>query len=108
MKKNNTIIVEFEGMTKARTLNTLKDFANSANDSTRFTASRDHYGIMTYEPLFHTTMERMTMVEFYDGSCEVSYYMRNGSSLMAKLERLHNSKQFDTITLVAVDLPALF
>ena len=109
MKNNNTIIVTFEGMTKARTLNTLKDFANSAMvDSARFTAYRDTYGIATYEPQFYTTMERMTMIELHDGSYEVTYYLRNSLTITAKLERLHTSQQFDTITLVAVDLPALF
>ena len=109
MKNNNTIIVTFEGMTKARTLNTLKDFANSAMvDSARFTAYRDTYGIATYDPQFYTTMERMTMIELHDGSYEVSYYMPNGLTITAKLERLHNSEQFDAITLIGIYLPALF
>lgn len=108
MKKNNNVIVAFEDMTTARTLDTLKDFANSAKDSTRFTASRGFNDVVIYEPQFITTMESMTMIELHDGSYEVSYYLQDGLTITAKLERLHNSEQFDAITLMAIDLPALF
>jgi len=107
MKKNNNLFVAFEDMTSKRTLDTLKDFANSAKDSARFTASRE-FGIAIYEPQFNTAMERMSMIELHDGSYEVSYYMPNGLTITAKLERLHNSEQFDAITLVGIYLPALF
>ena len=107
MKKNNNLFVAFEDMTSKRTLDTLKDFANSAKDGARFTESHE-FGIAIYEPQFHTSMERMSMLELHDGSYEVSYYMPNGLTITAKLERLHNSEQFDAITLIGIDLPALF
>jgi len=106
--KKNTVTVAFEDMTTTRTLETLKDFANSAKDGARFTAHRGFNGVVIYEPQFITTMESMSMVELHDGSYEVSYYLQNGLTITAKLERLHNSEQFDVITLTGIDLPALF
>ena len=108
MKKNKNMFVAFDDMTDRRTLNTLKDFANSAKDGARFTSQRDRYNMTICEPLFHTSMKRMSLLELQDGSYEVGYYWQNGLTVMAKLERLHNSEQFDAITLTAIYLPALF
>ena len=105
MKKNNNVVVCFDGMNQARTIKVLAENLRNAESLKGFHSFDERTASVTvYTPDYTTNLQRLEVEPLNADADIVSYYLAGGIIVECVRNRLSRSDDF-ILTIARVDLP---